>query len=300
METSNLDAAIRTLLDAGDHHSVEKIEVEDGGKKVTIPVVVMDSDEGGQKVHSLLDIVKQGAELARAERLRDAPGPDKREGTAQMQALDSFVAHLNRFKDEDSVVWADAAGCNLVAVLDYHAKGSEGAARWGRHRGIYACPLSEAWRAWGGGAPMKLDQETFALLLDARDRDLISGTVNGKAAPDPSALVTLAGTLESYSTSKAKRERDPNTGRVKVSFSNESGFMGDVAPPPSFLISIPVFQDGAPQSLEVRLRVEVENGAATFIAQIHAANDVLRDAFRALCERVKTETDLPVFVGKPE
>jgi hypothetical protein len=205
-----------------------------------------------------------------------------------------------RLRDAIRVVWADAANRRLMAVLDYHKAGAAGAPRWGRHAGTYECPLSEAWRAWGGGAPLALDQDAFAAHLDARDRDLASGTVNGRAAPEPAALVTLAANLEAYSASKAKRERDPNTQRVRISYSTESGFSGDVVPPPSFLIFIPVFQDGVRQLLEVRLRVEVEEGTATFTAQIHAAGDVLRDAFLALCERVKAETGLPVFLGTPE
>lgn len=35
------------------------------------------------------------------------PRPERRQGTAELLDLDSFVAHVNRFKDRDSVVFAD-------------------------------------------------------------------------------------------------------------------------------------------------------------------------------------------------
>jgi hypothetical protein len=144
-------------------------------------------------------------------------------------------------------------------------------------------------------------KEDFADLLDARDRELTGGKLpSGTSAPEPSFLLTLANNLEVFSTATAKRERDPNTGRIKVSFTEEKGTSGAVAPPPSFLVAIPVFQDAQPQPLEVRLRVTVDNGKAKFLVQIHAAADVLRAAFSELCADVSEGTSLPLFFGNPE
>jgi hypothetical protein len=75
---------------------------------------------------------------------------------------------------------------------------------------------------------------------------------------------------------------------------------GAVLPPPAFLIGIPVFEDGAVEQIEVRLRVDVQDGQAVFRLQIHAAGDVLRDAFDELCEVVAAATVLPLFHGTPE
>lgn len=266
-----------------------------------VPIALLRDSEGATSLESLTGLAREAVEFARQERLRHAAGPDKREGTAALQSLESFIGHANRFKAESSAVWADAAQRKLVSVLDYHPAGAESPARWGRHRGLYACPLSEAWLGWGGGKPLVMDQDEFAALLDSRDRELASGKlVTGVAAPDPASLITLASNLEVYSHATAKRERDPNTGRVKISFTEEKGVSGTVMPPPSFLIQIPVFQDGIPQLLEVRLRVAVEDGEAKFTVQIHAANDVLRNSFAELCSRVSTGTSLPVFIGTPE
>ncbi len=227
--------------------------------------------------------------------------PDRRTGTAKLQALASFVAHANRFKSGDSAVWADAVGRRLVSVLDYHPSGATTAPRWGQHRGLYECPLSEGWLAWGGGKPMALGQDDFAALLDSRDRELTSGKLpSGKDAPDPATLITLASNLEVYSTATAKRERDPNTGRLRISYSEDKGVNGTVIPPTSFLILVPVFRDGAHEHLEVRLKITVEEGHAKFSVQIHAAADVLAAAFSDICGRVGVETELPVFIGVPE
>lgn len=249
---------------------------------------------------------KDAAELVRAQRLANAEGPDRIEGTAHHQALDSFVAHVNRFKQPHSAVWANPAARELVAVLDYHEAVSASATaakpHWGKHRAVYPCPLSEAWAAWGHVNGLVLSQDDFAALLDSRDRELIQGTFpGGTVAPAPSALISLANNLEVFSTCTARRERDPNTGRVKLSFTEEKGVAGgSVLPPPAFLIQIPVFQDSLPVPLEVRLRVTVEEGHARFHLGIHAALEVLRNSFAQVCATVQKGTGLPVFMGTPE
>jgi hypothetical protein len=303
MEAANLAEAIRELnlltTRAADV-KVVPLDVEDQGQKITVPVA-MTPAHGGIEAKSLLEMVRHGAAYAKELRLQRAAGPDRREGTAAHQSLESFIQHANRFKAPHSAVWANPSRRTLTSVLDYHPEGWDKPARWGKHRGTYLCPLSEAWQAWGGGTALKLEQQAFAELLDSRDRELASGALpNGKPAPDPAALITLASNLEVYSTATAKRERDPNTGRLKLSYTEDKGVSGTVVPPPSFLIFIPVFQDNESETLEVRLRVEVEDGQATFLAQIHAAGDVLRRAFTEVCDRVGQSTELPVFHGEPE
>ncbi len=299
--TEGLEAAIDTLLDAGQaltsaDERVINVIGEDKGTTIKFPVVIL-----GNEVRSLQTEARTANEVARATRLLNADGPDRREGTAVLQSVVSLCDHTNRFKGEDSAIWADASCRRIVSVLDYHRKGPVGVPRWGKHRGIYQATTSDAWIAWGAGKQLALGQEEFAAFLDARDREIVSGQLpNGKAAPDPSSLITLASNLETYSSAKAKRERDPNTGRLKVGFSSESGFLGDIMPPPSFLISIPVFSDGERETIEIRLHVAVVDATATFKIQIHAANDILRDSFKEISEAVRDATAIPLFVGTPE
>jgi hypothetical protein len=191
-----------------------------------------------------------------------------------------------------------------VGLFDYHEAGEAGSPRWGKHRAVYPCPLSEAWTAWGGEKGLTLTQDQFAELLDARDAELHEGTfgdglLQGKPAPTPADLVTLAATLETYSNLTAKREREAS-GRTKVTFSQADGVAGTVAPPAAFLVNIRVFEDGSPQVLQVRLRVTVEGAVAKFHVRIHRASELLRESFAELVAEVKERAEVPVFVGTPE
>lgn len=283
---------------------VVDVEGPDGsGGDITIPVAILPGSAGELRTIPLLNAQVEGARAARELRLMGAPGPDRREGTANHQALASFIEHANRFKAKNSAIWANPLSRMLVSVLDYHPEGADSAARWGKHRGVYPCPTSEAWQAWGGVSGLTLNQDAFAELLDRRDRELRAGTFAagpqaGKVAPPPADLITLAAQLETFSTCTVKRERDPNSQRVKLTATEDKGL--SVAPPAAFLIFIRVFEDSHPQELEVRLRVTVEEGHAKFHVRIHEAGEVLREAFDLVSATVKDETELPLFVGTPE
>lgn len=297
-------ALIQHSAQAATEIQVHILEAKDArGEPVRLPVAFVPAGDGSFEIASMGQAALTAAREARELRLLSAGGPDCREGTAQHQALGSFIDHANRFRAENSVIWADEAGRKLVAVLDYHEAGAAGAPRWGRHQSVYPCPLSEAWNAWGGLNGLTLSQEGFAELLDRRDRELSSGTFSagaqdGKPAPTPADLVTLAANLETFSGQKVKKERDPGTQRTKLTLTEESGV--SVAPPAAFLINIPVFIDSAPQQLEVRLRVTVVDGLAKFQLRIQAAGDVLRQAFENLAEHAAEETKLTLFIGTPE
>jgi hypothetical protein len=306
LPTADLAQAVELIqrtAAAGVPAQIVEVKARDGaGDSPSLPVLIT-RDEEGHAEAVVLPFEELDA-IARRRRLAEERGPDQREGTARLQSLESFIAHLNRFKDAHSATWADATARVLVSVIDYHEKTAAGAARWGKHRGCYQCPLSEAWLAWGGEKGLVLSQEGFAALLDKRDRELVAGTFaegaqKGKPAPSPADLVTLANGLETFSTSTAKRERDPS-GRVKLSFTQDSGIAGTVMPPAAFLINIRVFEDAAAEELEVRLRVTVDGNQARFHVSIHAAAEVLRKSFGLVCAGVKEQTELPVFVGIPE
>ena len=113
-------------------------------------------------------------------------------------------------------------------------------------------------------------------------------------------VMDFQNTLETFSTATAKRDRDANTGRLRVSFAEESGIVGSVMPPREFLIRIQVFERSEPKLLGVRLRVEVKGGAAVFRLAIRSARDVLESEFGLLAQQAATQANIPLFIGTPE
>lgn len=100
--------------------------------------------------------------------------PLQRKGTAKLTTLQSVIDWANRFKNADSVLYAQnegAAPC-LTCIADYHlagpsqidSAGFETTARHGHHRATYSFPLSKQWQAWlkvSGAAMSGVEMGTF-------------------------------------------------------------------------------------------------------------------------------------------
>ena len=220
--------------------------------------------------------------------------PRRRTGTAQLQSSVSFCDHVNRFKSESSAIFADEKGRQFVGVLNYHPAGAVADPAWGDHRAVYPCPFSPEWATWGAGGERTYDQDAFAKFIDQHDRDLSSGD----GYPTPATLVTLAENLEAYSNKSSKRVRKGTA--IKLEFVEDAGVKSEVPIPSKFCILIPVFTDSAAALIEVRLRVEIDDGHPKFTIQIHDSPKVIRAAFHDLISNVAGSVQLPIFVGLPE
>lgn len=240
--------------------------------------------------------------------------PLRRTGTAKHTTLLSFIDHVNRFKDVDSAVFAEvSASPKAVAVLDYHRTGSEGAPRFGKHRSEYAFPLSERWMAWMAKNGVVMDQASFAEFLENRVLDVASpeglGETSrsiaaklGQSFATPQKLLELSRGLAVREGSVVQNAKNLSTGETQIQFTTQhTDERGEPLKVPGlFLLAIPVFDDGAPYEIAVRLRYRLNAGRIAWFYEVHSADVVLRDAIEEACSRVAKETALPVFRGIPE
>ncbi len=260
--------------------------------------------------------------------------PERREGTAAMTDLASFIAHAKRNKDEASALFAEGAGMSarLLAIYDYHLiagpqaitygtkdgvqaveRETDNPARWCGHRCGYDFPMSDEWRAWFGQSGEKMGQADFAAFLEEHIADLIPPP-NAKdlektnaakiakhygAIGGPDKLMAVARGLKVTSTEKVEQSQNLQTGEIQVTYSQDHGD-GKVKVPGLFFIVIPVFQNGTAYRIAVRLRYRLSQGAVIWFFELYRADLVFRDAFQADCAKAAQETGLPLFYGKPE
>lgn len=244
--------------------------------------------------------------------------PERRRGTATLTDLPSFIAHVNRFKDEDSALFANAdpQKPGLVAVLDYHRAGADGAPRFGQHRASYAFPLSDEWKAWFQANGLKMTQGDFAAFLEDRIGDIAAPPVDGEEATpaaklaqllggkfaSPQRLMDLSRGLSVRVDEKVAQVANLQTGEANIQFTTQhSDENGQPLKVPSlFLVTIPVFKSGAPYQLAVRLRYRVSHGSVSWFFELHRPDRVFEHAFNEACEKAGNETGLPLYQGHPE
>lgn len=243
--------------------------------------------------------------------------PDRRRGVAKMTTLESFCAHVNRFKDADSAVFADVdndddePSASLVAVLDYH-RGGDGAPRFGEHRCFYEFPLSEEWQAWQRQDGTPMSQGDFAAFIEDRILDVADPAIAGASAKSllevtggklasAGELMALKRGLSVRVASKVAHAVELSSGETQITYetqhTDERG--APLKVPAAFLIAIPVFRSGARYQIPVRLRYRV-SGGITWSVELYRPELVFDHAIAEACEVAKAKTELPLFYGTPE
>jgi uncharacterized protein YfdQ (DUF2303 family) len=241
--------------------------------------------------------------------------PERRRGTAKLVELDSFIEHVNRFKDADSAIFAvpDPKLPTLTCVLDYHRAGSDASPRFGDHRATYTFPVSDEWTTWNDENKEPMGQRDFAEFIESHVRDVADPkNVSGAAEEDAKTLgvelataasvVEVARRMSVRVNSKMKSAVSLSTGETEIQYetthSDEKG--QPLRAPSAFLIGIPVFKNGALYPIVVRLRYRVQEGMVVWFYELYGTDRVFDFAFKKACERAKTETALPVLFGSPE
>jgi uncharacterized protein YfdQ (DUF2303 family) len=244
--------------------------------------------------------------------------PERRKGTAKLTDLRSFIDHVNRFKDADTVLFACDSRTNpsITAVLDYHRAGSEAEPRFGEHKSHYGLPLSDEWKAWKAKNGEVFRQHEFAAFLEDRIVDVVhihdeetlsertrnfAALVNGSFAT-PTKLLTLSNGLSVTADEKVQNHINLQSGEMQVTFSSdhrdESG--QPISVPKMFMVAIPVFLNGPLYQIAVRLRYRIKDKQIVWFYEMHQTELVFDDAFNDACITARDSTDLPLFMGSPE
>ena len=300
--TATTEAGVVAELTEAAHQKPHTVSIEHGGVAAT--VLLVPKAGGGYDQHCV-------GKLLDPYRL----APQRRSGQANLSDLASFIAHVNRFKDADSVIFADRipASPSLLCVLDYHRATADGAPRFGAHRASYKFPLSDQWTAWKGMNEKGMDQASFASWIEDRLHDVASPDIAGPVAlsftdllscgfASPSKLLELSRGLTVHVGRKVTNATSLATGEATMSFAEEHGDSTGkpLKLPTAFLLALPVFRNGAPYQIPARLRYRVKDGAVTWSFSLARMDETFDHAVNEACLQAASDTALPVFQGTPE
>lgn len=246
--------------------------------------------------------------------------PERRAGTATLGDLPSFIAHAMRFKADNSVVFASRnfSKPSLTSVLDYHHAGPEPAdAEFGRHRGVYHFPLSEAWEAWAERDGKEMSQRDFAAFIEDRIMDVLNPptsaedagalthdllTLLGGDVAGPTKLIEVARGLRMTETAEVTNAQNLASGEVEIVYrTTNAGQNGQPLKVPNlFVVGMPVFDGDAAYKMPVKLQYRRVEGRIIWKIRRYRPDLVFFDAFDRATARVSQETGMPLFIGTPE
>jgi len=290
---------VQAVIDfAAKHLGTEKVVIEHDGVKV--PGLILPSGRTFQSLVSAIDGQREH--------------PVRKEGSATLRTLDSFIAHVNRFKNPHSAIFAapDAQSPRLTAVLDYH-EAQDGKPRFGAHRSVLDLELSEAWKAWTGKNGQQMDVSSFAEFLESRVEDVVDSDGLDAKGPTmllaeklsvsfakPAMMMAVARGLHVKATTNVSDVVNLETGEVNLKFEVNHEPAGGLRAPAAFVIGIQVFRGGQPYYVAVRLRYRLANGKVYWTFHLYRTDKVFDLAFEESCTKAQTETKLPLMFGADE
>jgi uncharacterized protein YfdQ (DUF2303 family) len=244
--------------------------------------------------------------------------PERRTGTAHLYDLASFIAHVNRHKDEHSVVFVrpHETEPGFTAVLDYNRAGppTPDAPRFGTHRSAYKPIIHEVWRAWNNIDGKVLSQAELAAFLERRILDVVTPPVEatsaqnalilalGGRAGDGATMLQTARGLRVRESSEVVNAQNLDTGEVELVFRTAlSGVDGQpLRVPTCFCLHAPVFEGGQAYALWIRIAFRKEEGRLLWTLSRYRPDLIVRDALDGMIKDVAEQTGLLVLMGAPE
>lgn len=261
--------------------------------------------------------------------------PFARKGTARLTDIASLIGWANRFKGENSVLYASNSDSpSLTCIADYHLQGpaelgamGDDTARHCQHRASYSFPLSKQWRAWSKVSGTQMSGIEMGQFLEDNILDVIDpplsltspGIAGAEATEADLRLIDIARRLEgSYGTGAqlmgmAKGftvneaadytvAHNSTTGEATVQIKSEhmDGAGNPIRVPKLFLIAIPVFEGGPAYRLPVRFQYRKAGQTVKFFLTLHDPKFALDHAFDEAVQLASDKTGLPLFLGTPE
>jgi uncharacterized protein YfdQ (DUF2303 family) len=226
------------------------------------------------------------------EKHRDRPR--RKQGTYRVHDADAFVAYMGKHAGDESEVWADVTRAQITGVLNAHDSAEhDGLAGWEDHTVVYRVQHTDAWKSWIEHDGKLLDQQVFAELIEDRSVDVVS--------PSAAEMLELAQSFQAHIGVQFKSSTLLPNGERQLQYEENidarAGRTGHLEIPASFELAMVPFEGAQRYKVIARFRYRLLNGTLKIGYRLERPNDVLRDAFAGVVERVREGVAAPVFNG---
>lgn len=216
--------------------------------------------------------------------------PVRRRGVENALNVPSFVAHVNRHKGPDTVIFCtpDLKVPRFKAIFNYHGEGEDGLPGWGDFAALYSCPQSVEWKRWLEANGRKMNQTDFATFIEDNLLDI--------AEPAGADMLEISRTLEAKKSVSFASSVRLNNGAAELLYEENiqgTAAKGKMQIPEQFALGIPVFVDGQAYKVFARLRYRIGNGGALQLwYDLVSPEKIFEDAFKQLIAEVAEGTGI--------
>lgn len=240
-------------------------------------------------------LVPPGSTAVMLDRQPELARPEHTVATPHFVDPASFIAYVLRFKEDATVIFADPIGKRVVAVIDYHEPGEQPGttkARYGHHVATFAPVDSEEWETWIEKDGERMTQGDFGQFIEDNSADIQS--------PTGSDLAEMAYGLQGTSTGSFKSTIRKQDGSYNITFieDNAAKSAKDVDVPKEFGILLRPFIGCEAVPMVARFRWRPMAGAIQLFYELLRPEQIQRDAFKGIVDKITADTLVPVFLGQ--
>jgi uncharacterized protein YfdQ (DUF2303 family) len=212
--------------------------------------------------------------------------------TVTIETADSLVDYVNRFKGNDTVLFAEISSNRIVALLDYHAPIE---AAHVAHRAKLELPFSEEWSLWTRMSGKLMPQLDFARFIEENAADI--------RTPSAGELLDACRDLQirrKVNFIKAVRTASDNENFEYSEDTSATTKKGDLELPTKFVLGLPVYFGEPETEVHAFLRWRLDDGQLTLGIQLHRVEHVRQAIFKQIVLDVSGRTTCPAVFGKSE
>lgn len=213
-----------------------------------------------------------------------------------LQTVDSLVDYVNRFKQDDTVLFADIAASSILALIDYHHPADDELpheADFVEHRARLTLPFSVEWLTWTAIDGKLMSQLAFARFLEENSADI--------EAPSGADLLEACRDLQAnrkVNFTKAVRTSSNNENFEYTDETSARSRNGGIEIPSEFLLRMPIYFGGPTYSIRAFLRWELLDGAGlTLGIQLHNREHIRQAVFKENVADAAGRTERTAFFG---
>jgi uncharacterized protein YfdQ (DUF2303 family) len=214
----------------------------------------------------------------------------------QIQTAGSLKTYVNRFKNDDSMLFADVGANIISAVIDYHeapldVKDAKPVALHGVHVATLTLPYSKEWMVWTHLNEKLMSQVDFANFLEENGLDLFE--------PSGGELLDMCRDLQVTDTKHFDSSvRMGNLVKFTYKKDESATTSQEMELPSEFTIAIPVYFNETPVHIRCLMRRKINDGDLSLGYKMVRLENVRQDEFKRIADNVQFDTAVTMVSGK--
>lgn len=221
--------------------------------------------------------------------------PNRQRGHVKVRDAASFIAYVQRYQCNDTIIYSTLEPAAFVAVLNDHPERQnrdQGLAGWRDWRATFEIPASREWKLWHAANRKDFSQVGFAEFLEDNLPDIVE--------PAGNVLLELALNFEAAKTGSFRGAHRLKDGSSTLQYVDETQAVGTIKVPDTFKLGIAVFENEAAREVEARLKYRIKDGTLTLRFELIRSHKVLEAAYRDTLAKIVEGTGIKPLLGSPE